>query len=65
MAARPLIIVADPARLAEVEPLLAAASDCLLLVTSGPLMSGPDAPVVSLAAVAAPDASALRRELPA
>jgi transcriptional regulator with XRE-family HTH domain len=68
VAARPLIIVADPARLAEVEPLLAAASDCLLLVTSGPLMSGmsgPDTPVVSLAAMAAPDASAPRRELPA
>jgi transcriptional regulator with XRE-family HTH domain len=65
VAARPLIIVADPARLAEVEPLLAAASDCLLLVTSGNLMSGPGAPVVSLAAVADPDASALRRELPA
>jgi transcriptional regulator with XRE-family HTH domain len=38
--ARPLIIVADPARLAEVEPLLSAAPDCLLLVTSGHLMSG-------------------------
>lgn len=37
VAARPLIIVADPARLAEVEPLLSLASDCLLLVTSGGL----------------------------
>jgi transcriptional regulator with XRE-family HTH domain len=33
--ARPLIIVADPARLAEVEPLLSLAPDCLLVVTSG------------------------------
>jgi len=64
VAVRPLIIVADPARLAEVEPLLSAAFGCLLLVTSGHLMSGPDAPVVPLAAMA-PDANALRRELPA
>jgi transcriptional regulator with XRE-family HTH domain len=37
VAARPLIIVADPARLAEVEPLLSLAQDCLLFVTSGGL----------------------------
>jgi transcriptional regulator with XRE-family HTH domain len=35
VAARPLIIVADPARLAEVEPLLSLAPGCLLVVTSG------------------------------
>ncbi len=42
VAARPLIIVADVARLAEVEPLLSATPDCLLLVTSGQLLSGLD-----------------------
>jgi transcriptional regulator with XRE-family HTH domain len=75
VAARPLIIVADPARLAEVGPLLAAASDFLLLVTSAHLMpedgladaslSGPGARVMPFAPVAAPDADALRRDVPA
>jgi transcriptional regulator with XRE-family HTH domain len=35
LTARPLIIVADAARLAEVEPLLSTTPDCLVLVTSG------------------------------
>jgi len=70
VAARPLIIVADPARLAEVQPLLSAATDCLLLLTSGQLMPvpgvpGPDARVVPLTAVALPEASALRGDVPA
>jgi transcriptional regulator with XRE-family HTH domain len=55
MAARPLIIVADPARLAEVEPLLSGAADYLVLVTSGSLMPGQDGPggtrIVPLAAL--------------
>lgn len=34
VATRPLIIVADPARLSEVGPLLSMASDCLVLFTS-------------------------------
>jgi transcriptional regulator with XRE-family HTH domain len=41
-AARPLIIVADVARLAEVETLLSAAQDCLVLITNGQLVAGPD-----------------------
>jgi transcriptional regulator with XRE-family HTH domain len=41
-AARPLIIVADVARLAEVETLLSAAQDCLVLITRGQLVAGPD-----------------------
>ena len=70
VAARPLIIVADPARLAEVEPLLSVASDCLLLLTSGDLLPGQDTPggaarVVPLAALPAPDPGPLRRGLPA
>lgn len=44
MAARPLIIVADPARLAEVEPLLSGAADCLVLVTGGSPGPGQDGP---------------------
>jgi transcriptional regulator with XRE-family HTH domain len=40
VAARPLVIVADPARLAEVEPLLSAAPDCLVLVTRAQLAPG-------------------------
>jgi transcriptional regulator with XRE-family HTH domain len=40
--ARPLIIVADVARLAEVETLLSAAQDCLVLITRGQLVAGPD-----------------------
>src|SRR5579859_5417641 len=39
VAARPLIIVADPARLAEVGPLLSLAPDCLLFVTGGGLLA--------------------------
>jgi transcriptional regulator with XRE-family HTH domain len=70
VAARPLIIVADPTRLAEVESLLSAGSDCLLLLTSGDLMSGQraaggDARVVPLTALPAPDPGRLRRGLPA
>jgi transcriptional regulator with XRE-family HTH domain len=42
VAAGPLIIVADPARLAEVEPLLSAAPDCLVLVTGARLAAGLD-----------------------
>jgi transcriptional regulator with XRE-family HTH domain len=41
-AARPLIIVADVARLAEMGPLLSAAQDCLVLITSGQLVAGLD-----------------------
>jgi transcriptional regulator with XRE-family HTH domain len=70
VAARPLIIVADPARLAEVGPLLSAASDCLLLVTSGHLIPGsgaipgsgtaaPGARVVPLTGLPARDANSL------
>ncbi len=42
VAARPLIIVTDAARLAEVQPLLSAAPECLVLVTSGQLAAGRD-----------------------
>lgn len=67
VAARPLIIVADLARLPEVEPLLSVASDCLVVVTSGSLLPGQDGPggdalVVPLAAL---DPGVLRRGLPA
>lgn len=67
VAARPLIIVADPARLAEVEPLLSGASDCLVLVTSGRLMPSQDAPGSDTRVVplAARDPGARRRGLPA
>jgi transcriptional regulator with XRE-family HTH domain len=41
-AARPLIIVADVARLAEVGSLLSAAPDCLVLVTGGQRPAGLD-----------------------
>jgi transcriptional regulator with XRE-family HTH domain len=40
LTARPLIIVADAARLAEVEPLLSTTPDCLVLVTSGQPAAG-------------------------
>ncbi len=66
VAARPLIIVADPARLAEVGPLLSVASDCLLLLTSGSLMPGQDAPGgAPVVPLPAPDPGPLPRELPA
>jgi transcriptional regulator with XRE-family HTH domain len=55
VAALPLIIVADPARLAEVERQLSAAPDCLVLRAGGTLMPGQDVPggarVVPLAAL--------------
>jgi transcriptional regulator with XRE-family HTH domain len=67
VAARPLIIVADPARLPEVEPLLSLASDCLVVVTSGNPTPGQDelggdTRVVPLAAL---DLGELRRGFPA
>lgn len=67
-AARPLIIVTDAARLAEVEPLLSVAADCLVLVTSGDLVPGQGAPgadarVVRLAAM--PASAPFQRERPA
>jgi hypothetical protein len=76
VAARPLIIVADPARLAEVGPLLSGGSDCLVLVTRGHLVpsADPSGPAVSSgsagrvvppAPVTTPDSDALRRDLPA
>jgi transcriptional regulator with XRE-family HTH domain len=68
VAARPLIIVADPARLAEVESLLAGTADCLVLVTSGSLLPGRDEPggarVVPLPALD-PDSDSQWRGLPA
>jgi transcriptional regulator with XRE-family HTH domain len=65
---RPLIIVADATRLAEVESLLSTTADCLVLVTGGDLLPGQDgagARVVPLTAMTAPSPSMLRRELPA
>ena len=65
---RPLIIVADATRLAEVEFLLSTTADCLVLVTGGDLLPGQDradARVVPLPAMTAPSPSMLRRELPA
>lgn len=67
VAARPLIIVADPARLAEVGPLLSVASDCLLLLTSGSLMPGQGTPGggARVVPLPAPDPGPLPRGLPA
>ena len=64
IATRPLIIVADATRLAEVESLLSAVANCLVLVTSGDLIAGQDgaaARVVPLTAMAAPG-QALREQ---
>lgn len=67
VAARPLIIVADPARLAEVQPLLSGAADCLVLVTSGGLMPGQDATGggARVVPLAGPDPGPQRRGRPA
>jgi transcriptional regulator with XRE-family HTH domain len=46
--AGPLIIVADAARLAEVESLLSAVADCLVLVTGGRLLPGADTQAVAV-----------------
>ena len=68
VASRPLIIVADATRLAEVESLLSTAADCLVLVTGGGLPPGQDgaeARVVPLTAMTTTGPGLLRHERPA
>jgi transcriptional regulator with XRE-family HTH domain len=65
---RPLIIVADATRLAEVQSLLSTTADCLVLVTGGgplPGQDGADARIVPLTAMVASGPGMLRQELPA
>src|SRR6185437_7762584 len=65
VANRPLIIVADATRLAEVESLLSTAADCLVLVTSGALLPGQDDVDARGAQPTSASPGTLRQELPA